>query len=40
MMLKGLSGDKFNTVDRMMMFQALSLAEEGLYSTHPNPRVG
>ena len=26
--------------DQAYMAQALRLAEQGLYSTHPNPRVG
>lgn len=30
----------FSTIDAMHMAQALRLAERGLYTTHPNPRVG
>ena len=30
----------FSVVDAMHMAQALRLAERGLYTTHPNPRVG
>lgn len=31
---------KFNAFDEAAMRRALELAERGLYSTHPNPRVG
>jgi diaminohydroxyphosphoribosylaminopyrimidine deaminase/5-amino-6-(5-phosphoribosylamino)uracil reductase len=31
---------KFSTLDRAMMARALALAEKGLYTTTPNPRVG
>lgn len=30
----------FTKLDREMMSEALALAHEGLYTTHPNPRVG
>ncbi len=30
----------FSTADRVFMAQALALARRGLYTTHPNPRVG
>ncbi|MCZ2900936.1 bifunctional diaminohydroxyphosphoribosylaminopyrimidine deaminase/5-amino-6-(5-phosphoribosylamino)uracil reductase RibD [Burkholderia thailandensis] len=30
----------FSDIDRMHMAHALRLAEQGLYTTHPNPRVG
>ena len=31
---------QFSTIDHKMMARALQLAEQGLYSTMPNPRVG
>lgn len=30
----------FSDIDRTHMAHALRLAEQGLYTTHPNPRVG
>lgn len=34
------SGSGFSTVDHALMARALRLAERGLYTTQPNPRVG
>ena len=35
-----MSKPEFNTLDRAMMRRALALAERGLFTTTPNPRVG
>lgn len=34
------SSISFSAIDHAMMAEALRLAERGLYTTHPNPRVG